>query len=73
MNILIGVENRVATTPSNSVIVCGNSDYTLTFDFDSEWAAETVKIARSVWFSRNKANSEETRRMHTINNGAMYN
>lgn len=59
MNILIGVENRVATPPSNSVIVCGNSDYTLTFDFDSEWAAETVKIARFVWFSRNKAHSEE--------------
>ena len=59
MNITIGVVNRVATPPSDAVIVCGNSDYTLTFDFDAEWSAETVKIARFVWFSRNKTYSEE--------------
>lgn len=59
MNIVISVANRVATPPSNAAIVCGNSDYTLRFDFDSEWDAETTKIARFVWFSRNKAYSEE--------------
>lgn len=59
MNILVGVAKRVATPPSDAVIVCGNSDYTLTFDFDAEWSAETVKIARYVWFSKNKAHSEE--------------
>lgn len=59
MNIIVGVANRVATPPSDAVIVCGNSDYTLTFDFDAEWAAEPVKIARYVWFSRNKAHSDE--------------
>lgn len=59
MNVVISVASRVATPPSDAVIVCGNSDYTLTFDFDAEWAAEPVKIARYVWFSRNKAHSEE--------------
>lgn len=59
MNIEISVENRVATPPSNAVIVCGNSDYTLTFSFDAEWEAETNKVARFVWFSRNKTYSEE--------------
>jgi hypothetical protein len=59
MDIVIGVVNRVATPPSDAVIVCGNSDYTLTFNFDNEWSAETTKIARFVWFSKNKACSEE--------------
>lgn len=59
MNIEIGVVNRVATPPSDAVIVCGNSDYTLTFNFDAEWSAETTKIARFVWFSKNKTYSEE--------------
>lgn len=59
MNILIGVANRVATPPSDAVIVCGNSDYTLTFNFDAEWSAETTRIARFVWFSKNKTYSEE--------------
>lgn len=58
-NIVIGVVNRVATPPSDAAIVCGNSGYTLTFDFDSEWSAETTKIARFVWFSKNKTYSEE--------------
>lgn len=59
MNISIGVVNRVATPPPGAVIVCGNSGYTLTFNFDDEWSAETVKIARFVWFSKNKTYSEE--------------
>lgn len=59
MNILVGVAKRVATPPSDAVIVCGNSGYTLTFNFDDEWSAETTKIARFVWFSKNKTYSEE--------------
>lgn len=30
-------------------IVCGNSDYTITFTFDDEWSAEAVKTARFVY------------------------
>lgn len=59
MNITVGVVDKVATPPSNAVIVCGNSDYTITFKFDAEWAAETTKVARFVWFSRNKVCSDE--------------
>lgn len=59
MNIVISVVNRVATPPDNAAIVCGNSDYTLTFNFDDEWSAETTKMARFVWFSRNKTYYEE--------------
>jgi hypothetical protein len=59
MNINVTVKNKAVTAPSDAVIVCGNSDYTLTFSFDSEWFAEATKIARFVWFSRNKTFSEE--------------
>lgn len=44
----ISVENKVAKLTSDSVIVCGNSDYTIEFDFDSEWddfEAKTVRVA----------------------------
>lgn len=59
MNINVTVKNKAAAAPSDAVIVCGNADYTLTFNFDGEWEAETTKIARFVWFSKNKTYSEE--------------
>lgn len=46
MNILINVTEKVATVTGNPVIVCGNSDYTITFDFDSEWDSFESKTAR---------------------------
>ncbi len=46
MNIPILVTNKVAMAPEGTVIVCGNSDYTLTFNFDSEWQEEPNRVAR---------------------------
>lgn len=59
MNIPISVTNKVASAPDDVTIVCGNSDYTLTFDFDSEWSAETEKTARFIWTSGKKTKYSE--------------
>lgn len=59
MNIDVTVKNKVATAPSNTKIICGNNDYTLTFLFDEEWEAESKKTARFVWFKGNKSSVEE--------------
>lgn len=49
-NIKITVAGKIATnTTPGVVIVCGNSDYTVTFDLDAEWAAETARTARFVY------------------------
>ena len=45
-NIQITVAEKIAQAQGSPVIVCGNSDYTVTFDFDSEWAPYTAKTAR---------------------------
>lgn len=46
-NIKITVAEKIATnTTPGEVIVCGNSDYTVTFDLDAEWDAEPKKVAR---------------------------
>lgn len=50
-NINITVAAKIATnTTPGEVIVCGNSDYTVTFDFDSEWAAQAERTARFVYY-----------------------
>lgn len=44
------VNNKIATyTARDGHIVCGNSDYSLKFTFDSEWNAHTTKTARFVY------------------------
>lgn len=49
-NLNIAVVNNVATyIQRDGFIVCGNSDYTVTFAFDSEWDAQLVKTARFKW------------------------
>ena len=48
MEIAIKVRNKVAASP-HETIVCGNSDYTLAFDFDEEWNAYEAKTARFVY------------------------
>lgn len=48
MEIAIAVRNKVATSPRET-IVCGNSDYTLHFDFDDEWSAYETKTARFIY------------------------
>lgn len=54
MNIEIDVRNKIATSPDDALIICGNSDYTMTFIFDEEWDAELHKTARLVWHVRGK-------------------
>lgn len=50
-NINITVAGKIATnTTPGQVIVCGNSDYTVTFDLDAEWAAEPNRTARFVYY-----------------------
>ena len=44
------VNNKIATyTARDGHIVCGNSDYSLKFTFDSEWDKVTKKTARFIW------------------------
>ena len=45
-NIQITVTDKIATAAEGSEIICGNSDYTVTFTFDSEWGRYTTKTAR---------------------------
>lgn len=47
-DIQISVRSKVAKTVGSPEIVCGNSDYAITFDFDSEWDDYTEKTARFV-------------------------
>lgn len=44
--IKINVENKVATAEGSPFIVCGNSDYTITFTFDKAWEGHETKTAR---------------------------
>lgn len=48
LNIL--VTNRVANyRQRDGFIICGNSDYQITFTFDSEWSGYAVKTVRFKW------------------------
>lgn len=47
MNIEIIILNKIARLKDKSITaVCGNSDYTIVFDFDSEWNSYNTKTAR---------------------------
>ena len=49
-NLHITVSNKVATYLNrDGSIVCGNSDYQITFAFDDEWSDYTSKTARFIW------------------------
>lgn len=49
-NINITVAEKIATnTTPGEIIVCSNSDYTVTFDLDAEWNAEPNRTARFVY------------------------
>lgn len=51
----ISVNNKVATyLQRDGSIVCGNSDYSVKFTFDSEWAGVGTKTARFVWNGKYK-------------------
>lgn len=45
-NIKIEIRAKQARAVGSPVIVCGNTDYSMTFDFDEEWAEARVKTAR---------------------------
>lgn len=42
----ISVRNKIAKQTDRTVYVCGNSDYTIKFNFDPEWDAYSIKTAR---------------------------
>ena len=46
MSIKINIANKHCTVEGSPVIVCGNTDYEITFAFDEEWAAAAGKTAR---------------------------
>lgn len=46
MNIDITVTNKIPVVLGNPIIVCENSDYTVTFAFDDEWENQPIKTAR---------------------------
>lgn len=58
-NINITVENKRATVVGSPVIICGNSDYTVTFDFDDEWNLTGVRTARFVYVKDGTAQHED--------------
>lgn len=45
---LVEIRNKIATYTGEEVYVCGNSDYTVRFDFDAEWDAFETKTARFI-------------------------
>ena len=48
--IRVSVRNKIAQALDDPEIVCGNSDYTVTFDFDAEWDPYAAKTARFVYY-----------------------
>lgn len=48
--ISITVREKTASLSGPVTVVCGNSDYTVHFVFDSEWDAYTAKTARFTYF-----------------------
>lgn len=62
-NIEIKVAGKIATnTTPDVVLVCGNSDYTVTLDLDEEWAAEPIRTVRFSYIRDGKKLHKE----HTI-------
>lgn len=57
--IKINIRNKRATTEGAPVIICGNSDYTVSFTFDDEWDAQGFKTARFVYVKDGEAQHED--------------
>ena len=49
MDIKISISKKRPTVVGTPIIVCGNSDYNLSFTFDAEWANAGVMTARFVY------------------------
>ena len=55
-NIQVTVADKIATNMSPGVlIVCGNSDYTVTFAFDGEWDSMETKTARFLFYKQGRS------------------
>lgn len=52
--IQITVKDKIAQTVGTPVIVCGNSDYTITFAFDGEWDDYAAKTLHVKYYQRGK-------------------
>lgn len=48
-SIKISILNKVATVEGAPRLICGNSDYVISFDFDEEWQGIDNKVARFVF------------------------
>ena len=59
MEFQIDVVEKVARVIGTPIIVCGNSDYTVRFTFDSEWLDKVTKTARFVWVKNGETQFEE--------------
>ena len=73
-NLLIEVRDKIATYKGEEEIVCGNSDYTITFSLDEEWADKDLKTARFVWKENGAVKyKEEVFSGDTVNVPVFYN
>ena len=59
MQITITVQDRIARCVGSPQIVCGNSDYIVAFECDSEWDAYTEKTAVFSFVRRGRRESIE--------------
>ena len=48
-DVMITVREKIAQVSGSPEIVCGNSDYAVVFDLDSEWDSYDVKTMRVAW------------------------
>lgn len=50
MVIQVDIKNKIAELSAPALIVCGNSDYVVNFNFDEEWDEHRIRTARfSTW------------------------
>lgn len=59
MNINITIADKVAAVQGAPCIICGNSDYSVSFTFDAEWDDYEIKTARFVYASAGKMHSTD--------------
>lgn len=59
-NFRVTVRDKVATVQGSPCIICGNSDYSLTFDFaDPEWSEHEERTARFTFVRRGELRYDE--------------
>lgn len=55
----VTITDRVAKTQGAPCIICGNSDYMVTFAFDDEWTEYKTKTARFVYTAAGRVQYQE--------------